>query len=163
MGKGVGFMIYVFDTNSFIVLGHYFPERFPSFWKKLDDLVLEGRVISVREVLNELSGKGNKPHMIEWINAHKAIFLPPGEEESIFVGQIFSISHFQNLINEKQRLKGTPVADPFVIASAKVRQGCVVTEEDRKPNAAKIPNVCEHFGVDYTNLEGFMEREGWTF
>ena len=32
-----------------------------------------------------------------------------------------------------------------------------------KKNAGKIPNVCEHFGVDWTNVEGFMAREGWTF
>ena len=32
-----------------------------------------------------------------------------------------------------------------------------------KKNAAKIPNVCEHFGVHCTNVEGFMERESWTF
>jgi hypothetical protein len=156
-------MMYVFDTNSFIVLSHYFPERFPSFWTKLDELVLEGRMISVREVLNELSGMGIKPHMHEWIQAHKAIFLPPSEEESMFVSAIFAVPHFQYLVNEKQRLKGTPVADPFVVASAKIKQGCVVTEEDKKPNAAKIPNVCEHFGIDCTNLEGFMEHEGWIF
>ena len=35
--------------------------------------------------------------------------------------------------------------------------GCVST------NAVKIPNVCEHFGVDCTNLEEFMEREKWRF
>ncbi|MCZ6821218.1 MAG: DUF4411 family protein [Calditrichaeota bacterium] len=63
----------------------------------------------------------------------------------------------------KQRLKGTPVADPFVIASARIRQACVVTEEGKKKNAARIPNVCEYFGVDCTNLEGFMERERWRF
>ena len=53
-----------------------------------------------------------------------------------------------------------PVADPFVIALAKVRDGCVVTEETMRPNAAKVPNVCEHFGIEYTNVEGFMNKEG---
>lgn len=80
-------MIYVFDTNSFRVLGNYYPDRFPSFWEMFDGLV----------------------------------------------------------------------------AAAGARGGCVVTEEANTQNAAKIPNVCEHFGVDCTNVEGFMERESWTF
>ncbi|MEE8526835.1 MAG: DUF4411 family protein [Thermoanaerobaculia bacterium] len=63
----------------------------------------------------------------------------------------------------KARLLGKPVADPFLIAAAKVLDGCVVTEESFPPNAARIPNVCEHFGIDWTNFEGFLERNGWTF
>jgi len=84
-------MIYVFDTSSFIVLGHYFPQRFPSFWQNLDQAVADGEVLSVREVLNELKGRGNKPH------------------------------------------------------------------------AARIPNVCDHFDIPWTSIEGFMEHMGWKF
>ncbi len=40
---------------------------------------------------------------------------------------------------------------------------CVVTEEVRRPNAARIPNVCDHFGIGCINLEQLMEREGWQF
>jgi hypothetical protein len=56
-----------------------------------------------------------------------------------------------------------PVADPFVIACAKIRGGTVVTEERLKPNAARIPNICQHFGIPCTNLEGFMQLMGWNF
>jgi len=81
----------------------------------------------------------------------------------MFVKEIFSVSHFRQLVAQKQRLRGTPVADPFVIASAKARQGCVVTEEESKPNSAMIPNVCEYFEIDCVHVEGFMEREDWSF
>ena len=67
------------------------------------------------------------------------------------------------LIRKKETLEGRPVADPFLVAKAKVENTTLVTQEERRENAAKIPNVCEHFGVQYTNLEGFMEREGWQF
>ncbi|MFY9611452.1 MAG: DUF4411 family protein [Blastocatellia bacterium] len=66
-------------------------------------------------------------------------------------------------MSQKALLKGTPVADPFVIAAAAVRGGTVVTQEQPKPNAAKIPNVCDHFGVAWTDLEGFMNQQNWTF
>jgi len=68
------------------------------------------------------------------------------------------------LIRKKEQLQGKPVADPFVIAKAQaLAEGCVVTQEIKKPNAAKIPNVCEHFGIPCLNLEAFMENEKWRF
>ncbi len=90
-------------------------------------------------------------------------FKVPSDKESLFVAQIFQISHFKALIDQKHIAKGTPVADPFVIAAAHSRGGCVVTQESKKPNGAKIPNVCEYFKIECTDLEGFMEMEGWTF
>ena len=80
-----------------------------------------------------------------------------------FVNSIFQIPHFQYLVSAKQRLKGNPVADPFVIAAARIKEGCVVTEEDKKKNSARIPNICDHFNIPCTNVEGFMEMENWKF
>ncbi len=156
-------MTYVFDTSSFRVLGHYFPKQFPSFWALLDAAVSSGQVRSVREVRRELEVQATHEHLREWINTNKRIFLTPSPEEMAFVANIFSVPHFQQLVGEKQRLLGRPVADPFVIASAAVAGGCVVTEEVKKDNAAKIPNVCDHFGIRCTSLEGFMGRENWEF
>ncbi len=158
-------MIYVFDTNSFNVIGFYFPQRFPSFWKSFDKLVNDGRIISVKETFLELENKlpENRQHMQGWISAKKSIFLSPTPEEMKFVADIFSISHFQQLVKPKQMLVGAPLADPFIIAAAKLRSGCVVTEEVRKDNSARIPNVCDHFGVECINVEQFMGREKMQF
>ena len=80
------------------------------------------------------------------------------------VREIFKVEHFQQMIRYQERQKGKPVADPFVIARAfTLSEGCVVTTELLKPNAAKIPNICQHFGIDCTDLGGFMERENWSF
>ena len=87
----------------------------------------------------------------------------PSSEEMEFVRELFSVPEFQHLLKQRQVLTGGPAADPFVIASAQVRSGCVVTEETLRDNAVRIPSVCEYFGIDCTNLEGLMEREGWTF
>ena len=156
-------MVYIFDTNSFIVISHYFPERFPSFWKQIDEYVSDGKILSVREVFNELDNNSSKTHLVDWIKINKPIFMIPSQDEMNFVNTIFQVPHFQYLVSTKQRLKGNPVADPFVIAAAKVKNGCVVTEEDKKENAARIPNICEHFNLDCTNVEGFMRRENWEF
>ena len=87
----------------------------------------------------------------------------PSSIEQDFIGELFSIPHFLGLLNAKAIAKGTPVADPYVIAKAATMGMCVVTEEVRRPNAARIPNVCDHFGIECINLQELMEREGWQF
>lgn len=85
-------------------------------------------------------------------------------EELNFVNKIFTISHFrEGMIRQEKILEGKPVADPFVIAKAYVQKGLLITEESYKENAAKIPNVCVHFDIKWTNLEGFMKKETWRF
>jgi hypothetical protein len=157
-------MIYVFDNNSLRVISHYYPERFPTFWRRFDAAVAEGAIVSVREVHNELTNwAAAQEWFSEWIKKHRSMFLVPGPRETLFVAKIFKVPHFRTLVGEAQRLKGQPVADPFLIACAKVGGGTVVTEEVNKPNAAKIPNICEHFGVPCTNVEGFLTASGWRF
>jgi hypothetical protein len=60
-------------------------------------------------------------------------------------------------------LKGGRNADGFVIARAAVEGRMVVTLEQSRPNAAKIPNICQQFKVPCFSLEEFMEAEGWEF
>lgn len=111
----------------------------------------------------ELDNRDGTDFLQAWVKKNKVIFAAPSPEEFMVVQQILSISHFQPLISTQATLRGTPVADPFIVAAAKVKNGVVVTEERLKPNAAKIPNVCEHFKVPCTNLEGFMSQQNWSF
>lgn len=156
-------MRYVFDTGPLIdIFNHYYPARFPSLWEKFDSLVSEKKLISVREVYNEILGRDNI--LAKWAKEQKDIlFLSPSVEEFQFVAEIFKIQHFQSMIRKKERLQGKPVADPFVIARAKVYNCNVVTTERYKENASQIPNVCKHFSIPCINLEDFMQQEKWIF
>lgn len=156
-------MIYVFDTSSIRSLQHFYPSVFKTIWGGLDGLVQQQNLISTREVWNELVRQNISADVLAWAKQNKQIFTTPNATELQFVAQIFQIQHFQSLIGEQQRLKGTPVADPFVIACAKIKGGTVVTEEQLKPNAAKIPNVCAHFNVPCIDLERFMQQQKWIF
>ena len=156
-------MIYVLDNNSLRVLGNYYPTRFPTLWQSVDRLVANGRLISTREVRNELDRLNRSDFIKDWVDQHKAIFLTPTRAETAFVQQIFAVAHFQQNLSKKSVLQGTPVADPFVVALAQVKGGTVVTEEGFKPNAAKIPNICRHFNIPCKSLEQMMETEGWSF
>lgn len=156
-------MIYIFDSGPLINLfKHYYPARFPSLWESFDALIAEERIISVREVKNEIGGRSDR--LSDWVKENRKLFLTPTHDELNFVTEIFKVRHFQAMIRRRERLQGKPVADPFVIAKAwATEDGCVVTQEIKKPNAAKIPNVCEHFGIPWLNLETFMENEDWSF
>lgn len=156
-------MIYVFDSSPLINLfKHYYPDRFPSLWENFDTLVSEGCIISVQEVKRELKGRGDK--LSEWVRDHGEIFSTPASDELNFVEKIFKITKFRELVKRKDQLKGNPVADPFVIAKAQaLEEGCVVTQEVYKLNAAKIPNVCRRFDIPCMDLESFMENEKWRF
>jgi hypothetical protein len=156
---------YIFDSSSIRVIGNYYPDHFPSFWVQFEQAVTNGEVRSVREVYKELSLQVavTEKEIWKWVKEHKAMFLSPAADETTFVGEIFKVAHFKSMVGEQQRLKGSPVADPFLIASAKCCGGCVVTEEGKKPNAAKIPNVCDHFGISYTNVLGFLKQKKWKF
>ncbi len=156
-------MKYVFDSNSLMNLfWHYYPRRFPTLWEKFDALVSGGELISVREVYNEIGS--SEDSLAIWAKKQKnTLFLESTAEELKFVGEIFQVRHFQAMIRKQERLKGKPVADPFVIARAKISGACVITQEKNTKNATRIPNVCDHFGIPCINLEGFMEKENWTF
>lgn len=165
-------MIYVFDTSSLRALQHFYPAIFKTIWTGLDGLIKQRELISTREVWNELQVQSVSDDVLNWAKKNKQIFTTPNVTELKFVATIFQVTHFQGLIGEKQRLKGMPVADPFVVACAKVNNGTVITEEGwlrssdtitPKPNAAKIPNVCQHFGVLCIDLENFMKKQGWKF
>lgn len=155
-------MIYVFDTSAFIRLNSYYPDVFPAFWEQFDQAVTAGDIISTREVLRELD-REDPDVVLARAKRNSDVFATPAADETNFVGRILAVPHFQQLIGAKARLTGTPVADPFVIACAAVRNGTVVTEERLKQNAAKIPNVCQHFNVQCCNLEQFMRAVGWSF
>lgn len=154
-------VIYIFDSSTLItIFNHYYREQFPSFWRKFDKYVVSGKIISVRAVKAELKDRGDD---LSKFVKDKNIFDIPTDDETNFVAIIFQNTHFQSLISKTARLKGIEVADPYLIARAKVLNACVVTEEKLKPNAAKIPNVCKEFDVPCINLKKFMENEKWFF
>ena len=157
-------MVYVFDTNSFIVLSHYYKDQFPSLWKKINKQVKANKIISVKEVFNEIESYESETDLKKWVKENKQIFQKMSKEESHIVADIFT-KHpkFQNMVSQKARLKGKPVADPFIVAKAIHIQGTVVSEETFHKNGIKIPNLCKEKGITCLKLRGFMEKHNWKF
>lgn len=155
--------MYVFDNSPLSALfKNYYRNRFPTLWERFDGLIDDGEILSTREVLREVED-GSIETLRDWCVQHRAIFHTPTAAEGAIVGRIYSVNHFQQNIEQRKLLRGGRNADPFVIAKAAIDNGCVVTMEKFKENGTKIPNICQHFGVECVSLEEFMEREGWQF
>ena len=156
-------MSYVFDTSPLSTLfKNYYLRRFPTLWQHFDELVDNGDIVSTREVLREIED-GPIESLRQWAAQNGELFTMPDAEEGGFVARIYAVQHFQQNIERQKMLKGGRNADPFVIAKAAVTERTVVTMEQRQPNAAKIPNICDHFDIPCVTLEDFMETEGWEF
>jgi len=151
--------LYIFDTNVFYALGVYYPSRFPTLWALLEKLAEDGQLQSVREVRREIEANCPYAHIELWVKSHKKIFKPPKEAEETLVLELFRQEQNRNLVKRQNILKGLPVADPFIIAAAKVKGGIVVTMEAHKAGGARIPTICNELDVECIDLESFLERE----
>ena len=156
-------MSYVFDTNAFSQLFHsYYRNCFPTLWEQFNELIEKDEITSTREVAREIKDD-RVVALREWAKNHPDLFPTPNAVEAGFVGKIFAVPHFLQIIEKKKLFKGGLNADPFLIARAQAIGGTVVTLEGKPPNGAKIPNICQHFDIQCVSLEGFMEAENWTF
>jgi hypothetical protein len=152
-------MVYVLDTNAFYTLGNYYPSRFPTIWRLIDQLVTKEEFRSVKEVRREIEINCPFEHIEKWVHANRHIFQKPDSRELKVVSEIFKRNQFLGLVRKDHILRGLPVADPFIVAAAKVNNGIAVTQESLKKGAARIPTVCKEFGVQWINVEQFLERE----
>jgi Domain of unknown function (DUF4411) len=155
--------MYVFETSPLSTLfKNYYRRRFPTLWRNFDQLVAAGGLVSTREALREIED-GPVPELRDWARNNHGLFSTPNAAEGAVVVRIYEVQHFRQNIEQQKLLKGGRIADPFIIAKAAAEQRTVVTMELFKDHAAKIPNICRHFGVPCLTLEEFMEAEGWEF
>lgn len=151
---------YVFDSNIFIGLERRQPrDVYPSVWKKIDELMEDGTIISSAEVFDELSLGDDT--LSTWAKSRKESFLPSEISLQERVRKI--LAEDRGLVEGGKKRNN---ADPFVIALAQEKYCVVVTEEARSNNpstAPKIPDICEKYGVQHINFVGFMREMKLTF
>ena len=91
-------MIYVFDTSSIRSLQHFYPRVFRSIWDGIEKLVGQRRLISTREVMNEIERQAVSADVLAWVRGNRSLFTTPNADELRFVAAILQIKHFQALI-----------------------------------------------------------------
>ena len=148
---------YSIDTNAFLTAWNetYRPASFENFWKRMEDLIGEGRALASEKVGRELEKKDDG--VSTWAKNQNSLFVPLETEQLVLVKQLAA----DNPGLAKERL-GRMRADGFVIGLAQWRKLVVVTAENRR-GPDKIPNICDAVGVRCVSLADMIQSEGWRF
>ncbi|MCP4250618.1 MAG: DUF4411 family protein [bacterium] len=150
-------MSYSMDTSALIEawVRSYPPDVFSNLWQRFEQLIADGRLLAVDEVLRELKKK--EDDLAEWAGRQKALFVPLDENLQRRAAPI--INRFETLTNAPTVMRGA--ADPFVIALAAERGLAVVTAERSKPTKPRIPDVCQVLDIECITLVELFRREDW--
>lgn len=153
-------MRYSFDTSALIGAWrrNYPPDIFPKWWELFEESINNGLVRATEEVKEELSKQDDE--LYSWARNHHQLFLPIDELIQLEVKDI--LESYPRLVENK---KNRTIADPFVIALAKINNAIVVTCENlaNRPDRPNIPDVCRGLNIDYVDLLGFMRSMNWRF
>ena len=128
-------------------------KSFAHIWESLDDMIRRGELISSSEIMDELKDDD----LQAWAKQHKECFVPLTKEVQEKTTEV--LSKFPTLI--KIRSTGNSNADPFLVATAALQGGTIVTDErlgDSNTKDYKIPNVCQALNIPYINLHSFLYR-----
>ena len=90
--------------------------------------------------------------IVKWAKEHKDAFLPLSKEVQLKTTEI--LQQFPQII--KIQTKGSSNGDPFLIATAILEDGIIVTDEGNKNNG--IPMVCESLGLEYMKLNDMLDE-----
>jgi len=157
--------VYCIDTSALIELDKtYPPSVFAGLWSDLESLVAVGRLLAPAEVRKEIQSWDVR--LFRWARQNKRMFVRPAARQLRFVAEV--ISEFPGLV---EQAKQPAEADPFVIALALAkREGSlfrtdhvVVSMEKRSSGRPKIPNVCDHYGIEHIAVADMFEKEGWCY
>jgi len=146
--------LYLLDSNIFIeAKNRYYGMDFcPAFWDFLDDQINKTNIVSIAYVYTELT-KGNDG-LSQWIKNRKdsGFFLSNEDEETQReLSEI--VQYVSNNYSQEEANRFLNVADPWLIAKAKVLEATLITQEVLAPSntkKVKIPNICQKFGVNFS-------------
>lgn len=147
--------IYVIDACALIDAAQNYnmsKKSFTHIWNELNEMIRNGQLISSTEIMDELKDDDLK----DWAKKHRECFLPLTQDVQEKTKEV--LAQFPNLI--KVRSTGNSNADPFLIATALIKGGSIVTNEklgDEKTKDHKIPNVCQALEIPYMNLHTFLD------
>lgn len=148
--------IYVIDACALINAAHNYnmtKKSFAHIWEALDEMIKRGELISSIEIMEELKDD----ELCSWAKQRKDCFIPLTKE--IQEKAIEVLKKYPTLI--KIRSTGNSNADPFLIATAALKDGIIVTDEkfgDSKNKNYKIPNVCEELDIPFMTLHKFLDQ-----
>lgn len=160
--------MYIVDSNFFIqAYRAYYPiDVVRSFWAKVSNLALDGKIKSIDKVKKEIyDNSSHEDELKIWCenNLPNDFFF----DTDLVLNNYILIVQWLNTMSHHytdraiQEFLETDLADPWLIAFAMTNGYTIVTYEKSEPNRknrVKIPEVCVQFNVKYINtIEMFRE------
>lgn len=162
--------VFLVDSNSFMTpfRFYYAFDLVPAYWKELVKHIKAGRIVVLDNVKEEID-KGDDD-LSKWIQSLDGLTVIPKVTEQTVVHYQKIIQYIASCGLYKESALNTwaqgNIADPWLIASAKVNGYTLVTEEKpssglskKTPNkGAKIPDVARYFGVKTIDVFDMMRK-----
>lgn len=158
-------MKYCIDTSGLTFGWRHHPRsNFPSLWNDIETTITRGLLIAPDEVLQELKRGGDD--LYDWACTQYGLFIPPDPDIQSEVSAILANPDHAKLLYT-QTATNLVVADPFVIATARVH-GCTVISGEAlmltpSPRKNKIPNVCADLNIPHISFVEFVKQQGWSY
>ncbi|MDR2572170.1 MAG: DUF4411 family protein [Oscillospiraceae bacterium] len=161
---------YLIDTNSLITpYKRYYPfDLAPPFWKSMEEKLKDGNIVLLDKVYNEVTAGDDE--LTEWLSGIEYINVVSHKNVEMVKKYSEILSYVQTCGFYKQKAlaewSDAKVADAWIVACAIVQNHTVVTFEEPNGNLnknypcsrAKIPEICDVFGIEYTNLFEMMRQ-----
>ena len=150
---------YIIDTSSILSQKPNEQHRrqvYKSLWKKIDEYIRGGIIVSCSEVVEEIKDDNIK----EWIYSQQCRVLDIDNEIQLNVKKI--VSENPKMIEFTNGGGGSSSGDAFLIATAMKYELIIITEENPdKPT--KIPQIGKSYGIEVVNITGLCDKEHWEF
>ncbi len=153
------FPIYCIDTSALINLSPqwnkdvYRRDVFPTIWEKLESMIKNEKLISSREVYNEIKKRDDA--ISKWCDDNKKMFkdIDECQEERLKnIGKKYDVVYWDTL--RKKEIW----ADPWLVALSICEDAIIVTDEKNTPN--RIPGIAGYFNRQCINLIDFFKNIG---
>jgi predicted nucleic acid-binding protein len=156
------------DANVFIEAKnrYYGFDICPGFWDWMDQ-VFDEDVKSVRPVWQELMSGDDE--LADWAKSrkeHSAILSVDDEAVQVMYGSIANHVVEEAEYHASAAQKFLDGADPWIVAAAAVSGATIVTHEMPQRGVKRrvpIPNICEHFGLNFVNTFDVLRERGVKF
>lgn len=148
--------IYIIDACALIDAAKEYnmsKKTFLPIWEALNNLIENKELFTSSEIFDELKDDD----LLTWAKQHKDFFVPLTQDIQKYAVDV--LKKYPTLI--KMKSSSNSNGDPFLVATAIAKKGCIVTNErsgDDKTGDYRIPNVCKGFDIAYMDLHAFLDQ-----
>lgn len=143
-------MRYIFDTSALSALVNH--ESRSQYCSLIIELIESGKVVIIKLVYGEAQHVA--PEIYENLNSIRKLVRDSESDEVWLEAGRITMTHRHM---SRPRFNKRKIADPWIVAHAKINGYTVVTNESRKRNR-QMPDVCDKEGISVMTLDELYNK-----